>query len=72
MTNAILFADETVTIDSYESYPQYLINDTETDVIRAETENDNMGIYEQSTFLKIFTYLIELVRRVLESVINFI
>lgn len=72
LTNAILFADETVTVDTYESYPQYLINDTETDVIRAETENDNMGIYEQSTFLKIFTYLIELVRRVLESVINFI
>ncbi len=72
LTTAIFFADEPVTVDSLEKYPRYLINDIETDTIRAETESDNIEIYTPSTFLKIFLRLIELIRKILETVVGIV
>lgn len=69
LTKAILFADEPVTVDSYEAYPRYMIYDPAAGIVRAETENDNIPVYTQSTFLKIFTRLLEFVHNLLKSIL---
>lgn len=70
LTNAIFFSDEEVTVDTYESYPRFLVNDFENESVRSEAEGENSAIYSQSTFVKIFVYIINFVRNILKVVLK--
>lgn len=71
LRKAIFFADEPVTVDTYEDYPRYMINDCDAEIIRPETDNDNFPVYSQSTFIKIVTRLINFVYRFLKGILKF-
>lgn len=70
LINAIFFADEEITVDTFEEYPRYLINDVENEVVRSESKDENSYLYSQSTFVKIFVYIIKFVRSILDAVLK--
>ncbi len=70
LKNAILFGEEEITVDTFEKYPRFLINDIENEVVRSESDNENSYLYSQSTFVKIFIYIIKFVRSILDAVLK--
>lgn len=70
LANEIFFSDEVVTVYTFENYPRFLVNDTENEVVRTEKDGENSAIYSQSTFVKIFVYIINFVRDILKAVLK--
>ena len=69
--NEILFAQEVVTVDTFEEYPRYLINDTQQDIIRPETETDaDTQIYAPNLFIRVVTAFLDAINFVLDFLRN--